>query len=481
MTQSEFDALKARCEEQAQENARLARVNESLMDRIEREMDLQGGSFSLFQAAITLEGKVNERTAALQATLAELERSNKELKVSTQAAQQASRAKSAFLATMSHELRTPMNGVIGMSEILLNTPLNEHQRNSALQIRRSAMSLLGILNNILDFSKIDADRLVAESVPFDLRRTTDNTLALLIAEINAKGLSFRLDWPEDLPNAVIGDPTRFAQIITNLVGNALKFTAKGGISLRAWLDSADGDELVYEFEVIDTGIGIRADVIPTLFESFTQSDSSVTRQYGGTGLGLAIVRRLCQLMGGDCGVTSTPGKGSRFWFRLTLSRDPEPAPYLPTGSERILKQVDAERRQHVLLVEDNPVNQQVAAGLLELIGCDCSIADNGRIAVDMLSQAHAYDIVLMDCQMPVMDGFEATHRVREFERELGRHTPIVALTANAMPGDREMCLASGMDDFMSKPFQMRDLQSLLDRWRSQCLARQGAAMAENDA
>ena len=471
MPGTEHDDLTARCAQLEQQLAQQQKINAALMDRVERDMDLQGGSFSLFQAATALESKIAERTAALQQALADVERSNRDLQASNEAAQQASRAKSAFLATMSHELRTPMNGVVGMTEILLNTPLDAQQRRSALQIRDSAMSLLAILNDILDFSKIDAGRMKLEAIAFDLKKAADSALQLLMPEVNQKGLALIVDWPQDVPVAVIGDPTRFAQIVTNLVGNAVKFTRQGSVTLRASLAFTIRSVLLYRFEVIDTGIGIPADVIPRLFESFTQSDSSITRQYGGSGLGLAIVRRLCRLMGGDCGVSSAPGKGSTFWFTIALERDACAVPStIDTGAiartrmVSVLPGADTIRRHHVLLVEDNTVNQEVASGLLDLIGCDCTIAGNGREAVEALSRSHEFDFVLMDCQMPLMDGFEATHRVREYEQQHGRHTPIVALTANAMAGDRDLCLASGMDDFLSKPFQLHDLQNLVEKW-----------------
>ena len=467
---------KTRCVELEEDNARLGRINETLMDRVERDMDLQGNSFSLFQAATALESKVNERTVALKNALQALEQSNRELQASNEAAQAANRAKSAFLASMSHELRTPMNGVVGMTDLLLNTSLDTKQQRSAQVIRQSALSLLRILNDILDFSKVEAGSLKTEALQFDLRQATDDALLLLGPQINAKGLTLQLDWPDSLPNTVIGDPTRYVQIITNLVGNAVKFTLHGQIRLRAQILSEHDQSLCFRFDIEDTGIGIKSDVLPRLFESFTQSDSSITREYGGTGLGLAIVRRLCRLMGGDCGVTSEYGKGSCFWFSLTLQRDPHPPLTALVAGNAVIATEPAKKpvgqRLHVLLVEDNLVNQEVTKGMLEFMDCDCSLAANGLLAVRMLTVKHAYDLVLMDCQMPELDGLEATRRVRESERYLGARIPILALTANAMVGDREQCIAAGMDDFLSKPFAQAELAAKISKWYPQRLAMQ---------
>ena len=473
----DVNALQARCRELERTNAQLARINDTLMDRVERDMDHQGSSFSLFQAAISLEAKVKQRTAALSLALSTLERTNRELQASNEAALAASRAKSTFLATMSHELRTPMNGVVGMTELLMNTRLDASQYASAEIIRESAQSLLRILNDILDFSKIEAGFLVTESLPFDLRQTVDQVVQLMRPQIKSKGLTFSSEWDDALPLAVIGDSTRFSQIVTNLIGNSLKFTSEGFITLRASLTADRGSAMLCRFEIHDSGIGIKAESLPRLFQAFTQSDSSITRQFGGTGLGLAIVRRLCQLMGGDCGVSSDYGKGSSFWFTVELERDPQPeasnapgfAPVTPPSAPAHSSGEPLE----VLVVEDNRVNQIVIRGFLDLFGCRCTVAENGVEAVRLLTAPHEFDLVLMDCQMPDMDGLEATRRVRCHETQTSGHVPIIALTANAMVGDREECLSAGMDDFMSKPFRLAELETVLERWGRSVAAANG--------
>lgn len=465
----DVEALRAHCAELEDANDRLTRVNEALMNRVEREMDVQGSTFALFQSAIALEAKVKERTAALNDALKRLEQTNHELTVSNEAALEASRAKSAFLAAMSHELRTPMNGVVGMTELLLTTPLSAQQRDSTEVIQRSALSLLLILNDILDFSKIEAGHMEMERTPFVLRTATEQALKLLCPQVKQKGLHLALDWSPEVPHTVLGDPTRYSQILTNLVANAAKFTATGEVRVSVRSERLPDGSTRIRCDVVDTGIGIATEVLPRLFQPFSQADSSTTRQFGGTGLGLAIVRRLCQLMGGECGVESTVGVGSRFWFALPLEvQEPlvePPVPVLedapPTAAEATPESVTL----RVLVAEDNAINQLVARRFLTALGFECTVVDNGQRAVDALTVPHAYDVVMMDWQMPELDGLEATRCVRDFEASHGLpRVPIIALTANALVGDREKCLAAGMDDFLSKPFRLQELSEKLTRW-----------------
>ena len=524
-----------------------------------------------------------------------------ELITAKEAAEAASIAKSQFLANMSHEIRTPMNGVLGMAELLLSTALTEKQRHLADSVHRSGTALLSIINDILDFSKIEAGKLELERLEFGLRDTVEEAVELFAEPAGSKGLELTCFLPEDIPNDVIGDPVRLRQVLLNLLGNAVKFTARGEVSVSVSLLQQDARALMLKFEVTDTGVGVAPETQARLFTAFTQADGSTTRHFGGTGLGLAIVKQLVQLMGGEVGITSTPGQGSTFWFTVQLDCAMPRKQSLPTsdrflsglrvlivddnatnrfilhshlttwGAEAIsaasgdealdlltqaanaqnpfvlaildihmpdmdgimlaqaikadpathgvtlfaLSSVDSHAHRgtteqlgffawlqkparrstlrdclcryrqgaaaepspvgpkplapaatggHILLVEDNPVNREVATGLLELLGYHVDSAEQGRQACD-LSAARAYDVILMDCQMPVMDGFAATAAIREREQQThAARTPIIALTANAMEGDRNRCLANGMDDYLSKPFSHQALSQMLVHW-----------------
>ncbi len=528
-------------------------------------------------------------------------RAEEELRRAKEAAEAASIAKSQFLANMSHEIRTPMNGVLGMAELLLNTPLTEKQRHLADSVHRSGIALLSIINDILDFSKIEAGKLALECLEFGLRETVEDAVELFAEPAGNKGVELTCFLPDDLPDSVIGDPVRLRQMLLNLLGNAVKFTARGEVAVSVRLLTQDTHALRLKVEVTDTGVGIAPETQARLFTAFTQADGSTTRHFGGTGLGLAIVKQLVQLMGGDVGIISTPGQGSTFWFTVQLGcapprKDSQPvhdqflrgtrvlvvddhatnrfilhtqltawgaeAIDVDTGATALdfLTQAAHERRPfelaildihmpdmdgimlaqaikadpalreitlvalssvdnhahrgtteqlgfvawlqkparqstlrdclrryhqgaaaeppavgpkplapavtggHVLLVEDNPVNREVAAGLLELLGYHVDSAEQGRQACD-LSATRAYDLILMDCQMPVMDGFAATAHICERERQTqAARIPIIALTANAMEGDRDRCLAAGMDDYLSKPFSHQALAEMLVRW-----------------
>ena len=550
-------------------------------------------------------------------TMAQLEASGRDLERASQAAQAATKAKSAFLATMSHEIRTPMNGVVGMTELLADTPLTAQQREYTSMIRSSGEALVTIINDILDFSKIEAGRLDVETTDFNLYGATEQAVDLLAERAHAQGVELTVRFDQAVPLAVAGDPGRLRQVLTNLIGNAVKFTEHGAVSVQVGVEQEDDDTVLVRVAVSDTGIGISGEALARLFQPFSQADSSTTRRFGGTGLGLAISKRLVELMGGTIDAESVEGEGSTFRFtlpfekRATLPMDPtlegmlrglrvlavddnaanrallerslgvhglsmdterHPTqalarlrtaadggrPYglvladvmmpnmdglelgrqakadsalpgcpliLLTGADDVsvedaaaagfaaclttpirqaqllasVQSVLAEsadahsvnRQQgvttdrptetsartdtQVLVAEDNAVNQKVAVLMLEKLGCTVDIVPNGREAVEAVTR-HPYDIVLMDCQMPELDGFGATAEIRRLMGE-ERRIPIIAMTANAMQGDRERCLAAGMDDYIAKPVKSQALSDALRRWASTKLRRTDALPA----
>jgi CheY-like chemotaxis protein len=395
------------------------------------------------------------KLAGIVQDVSERKQIERELIAAKEAAESASQAKSTFLANMSHEIRTPMNGVIGVAELLLREQLPEQARHYAQTIQRSGRALLAVLDDVLDLSKIEAGRLDLESARFDLPEMVREINDLFGEAARAKGARLVVTVAQNTPRWVMGDMVRLRQVLLNLVSNAVKFSKRGTIDVAVHRDA----DLMVHFAVRDNGIGIAPEKQAQIFEAFVQADQGTTRRFGGTGLGLSIARELVRLMGGRIGLQSTPGEGSCFWFRVQLPEAPAPT----TATEYRLSAESFVNRR-ILVAEDDPVNAEVTRAMLMHYGIEVVMAGDGEQAVAEHAR-QAFDLILMDCQMPGIDGFEATRQIRQAEEASGAaRTPVVALTAHAMVGYRQQCLQAGMDDYLSKPFQAAALLDLLGRW-----------------
>ncbi len=389
------------------------------------------------------------------------ERTQRELMAAREKALEASQLKSQFLANMSHEIRTPMNGVIGIANILSETALDNDQQNYVNMILQSANSLLTIINDILDFSKIESGKLDLETIDFDLGKVVRNTIEVLKYSAKHKNIDLAANVDPLVANWLRGDPGRLRQIMTNVISNAIKFTEKGGVTLNITMVREEGTAVVLRFEIQDTGIGIPVEALDRIFNAFAQADSSTTRRYGGTGLGLSISRRLIEMMRGKLKVESKVGLGSKFSFEATFEQ----------GSADTAKLIETEKSPargnrgdaRVLIVEDNPINQKVATKMLQKMGYVTSVAGDGREALNALEE-NRFDLILLDCHMPNMDGYECATAIRKLNDAPYNHIPIIAMTANAIKGDRERCLAAGMDDYVSKPIDSSALDKIINRW-----------------
>ncbi len=446
---------------------------------------LCGGGDSKCETTDVLELRAAERTSELMKANAKLKteinvrkKAEKELAAARDRAIETSRLKSEFLANVSHEIRTPLNGMLGMLSILAESELQGEYDDYVQTAYRSGEILLNQINELLDFSKVEAGKIDLEYIAYDPSELVDNVLQLFDEQVASKKLDLSKNISSDVPLQVMGDPWRVRQVIINLIGNAIKFTQQGGVGVTLKRVREAETHCVLRFEVSDTGLGISAADQDRIFDSFTQADGSTTRRFGGTGLGLTISKKLVELMGGEMGVKSQLGEGSTFWFTLSQGKQTSAVDLQPVaeseGETRLVNvasedgshsEYAAQKKLRVLVVEDNEINQKVATKMLMKLNSDVDVVSDGALALDAVKTKH-YDFVLMDCLMPVMDGYECTHRIRLYEKSINARTrlPIIAMSANVRKKDQDKCYASGMDDFLSKPVTLDAIRRIISKW-----------------
>ena len=437
---------------------------------------LYGANIYLSLTARNAERRRNKLVQAMRVArelILEREETTRELEKARERAETASQAKGQFLANISHEIRTPMNAIVGLTEELEVSALTDDQRQALDLLGTSADALLKVIDDVLDFSRIEAGEMVPEVQPCDFRPLIQSVVELFKPQAELRALRLDAQFDSRVPGRIQTDASRLRQILVNLVSNALKFTKSGGVSLEVSVRARNTAEDEIYVEIIDTGLGIDPEQLETLFEPFTQADGSSTRRYGGTGLGLPISKRLVELLGGKIGALSSPGQGSTFWFSLPILPVVDEPDETPAERSDVPSSPPGEGVPHrVLVVEDNPVNRLVVLRQLQSLGYTAEAVTDGQRALEVLVEGQ-YDLILMDCQMPELDGYEATVRIRRREGDK-RHTPILAMTAHAMVGDREKCLAAGMDGYIAKPVRREDLARALDEWLSPVPSRPSA-------